>query len=418
MDETVTAPTPEAIKHAPQPVGKVTLRKGREDRVRQGHPWVFSGDVYQIPGPHADGQIVTVEDQGGRFMGLGLTNTKSNILVRLLTRQREPIDRAFFKKRLEEAVDLRLRYARLTPGPLGACRLVHAEADGLPALVVDRYGAYLSIQVLSLGMAQRLPMLVDLLLEILQPHMTIKGVYERSDAPVRALEGLAQATGVLWGEAPPDGLEIEEDGARFLVDILNGQKTGFFLDQRLNRGQVRELSGGKRVLNTFSYTGGFSIAAALGGATEVVSVDISPEAIALGEKNAALNGVQDRCTWIAANAFDYLRQLEKANAKYDVVILDPPAFTKNKDSIPGAIRGYKDINLRAMRLLSPGGILVTSSCSHHISPAMFTSIVADAAADTRKRVRMLELRGPSPDHPVLPAAPETNYLKCLIAEIR
>lgn len=397
---------------------KVVLRKGREDRVRAGHPWVFSGEVYQLPPPEADGEVVAVEDARGRFMGLGLCNTKSNILVRLLTRQREPIDRDFFRRRLEEAIALRARFAGIQTGPAhpgAAYRVVHAEADGLPAFVVDRYGDFLSCQVLSLGMAQRLPMFVELLAELLQP----RGIYERSDVPVRTLEGLAPTTGVLWGEAPGPDLEIVEDGARFAIDLVGGQKTGFFLDQRLNRGRVRDLARGMgRVLNTFCYTGGFSIAAALGGAEEVVSVDISPEAIALAERNARLNGVEDRCKWLAANAFDSLRELERAGEKFDMVILDPPAFTKNKDSIPGAVRGYKEINLRAMRLLQPGGVLVTSSCSHHISPAMFQSIVADAAADTRKRVRQLELRGPSPDHPVMPAAPETDYLKCLIAEVR
>jgi 23S rRNA (cytosine1962-C5)-methyltransferase len=234
---------------------------------------------------------------------------------------------------------------------------------------------------------------------------------------VRSLEGLPQSTGVLFGEEPPADLEIIEHGARFRVDLKTGQKTGFFLDQRLNRARVRELAKG-RVLNTFCYTGGFSIAAALGAAEEVVSVDISPEAIALATENAKLNGVEGKSTWIAANAFDYLREAEKAGEKFDVVILDPPAFTKNKESIPGAIRGYKEINLRAMRLLNPGGLLVSSSCSHHISPQMFVEVINGAAADTRKRLRQIELRGPSPDHPVLPAAPETDYLKCFLAEVR
>lgn len=410
MDE---SPTPTTTRTPA--VTKVVLRKGREERVRAGHPWVFAGEVYQLPPPEADGQVVAVEDARGRFMGLGLCNTKSNILVRLVTRQREAVDREFFKRRLEEAIALRGRFAGVKEGPGAAYRVVHAEADGLPAFVVDRYGDFLSVQVLSLGMAQRLPMFVELLVELLAP----KGIYERSDVPVRTLEGLTPTAGVLWGATPDEGLEIVEDGARFAIDLVGGQKTGFFLDQRLNRGRVRELSKGMgRVLNTFCYTGGFSIAAALGGAEEVVSVDISPDAIALAERNAKLNGVDDRCKWMAANAFDTLREMERAGEKFDMVILDPPAFTKNKDSIPGAVRGYKEINLRAMRLLQPGGVLVTSSCSHHISPSMFQGIVADAAADTRKRVRQLELRGPSPDHPVLPAAPETDYLKCLIAEIR
>jgi 23S rRNA (cytosine1962-C5)-methyltransferase len=394
-------------------VSKVTLRKGRDTRVKAGHPWVFSGEVYGVLPPEMDGQIIAVEDATGRFLGQGLVNTKSNILVRLLTRQRETIDREFFKSRLADAIAYRERFGNLPQGPGAAYRLIHAEADGLPAMVVDKYGDFLSCQILSLGMAQRLPMFVELLAELVQP----KGIYERSDVLVRSLEGLPQATGVLYGEEPPEDLEIVEHGARFRVDLKTGQKTGFFLDQRLNRLRVRELAQG-RVLNTFCYTGGFSIAAALGHATEVVSVDISPEAIALAEDNAKLNGVEGKSTFIAANAFDYLREAEKAGEKFDVVILDPPAFTKNKESIPGAMRGYKEINLRAMRLLNPGGLLVSSSCSHHISPQMFVEVIADAAADTRKRLRQIELRGPSPDHPVLPAAPETDYLKCFLAEVR
>ncbi|HEY9722781.1 MAG TPA: class I SAM-dependent rRNA methyltransferase [Oscillatoriaceae cyanobacterium] len=392
---------------------KVTLRKNRDERVKAGHPWVFAGEVYAIPSAELDGQVIAVEDSRGRFLGQGLVNTKSNILVRLLTRQREAIDREFFRARLESAIAYRERYAQLQKHPQGAYRLIHGEADGLPALIVDRYADHLSVQVLSLGMAQRLPMLVELLAELAKP----KGIYERSDVLVRQLEGLPQTTGTLWGEAPPEDLTIDEHGARFRVDLRTGQKTGFFLDQRLNRQRVRELARG-RVLNTFSYSGGFTIAAALGGAEDVLSVDISPEAIALAEENARLNDVSDRCRFQVANAFDYLRELEKADERFDVVILDPPAFTKNKESIPGALRGYKEINLRAMRLLNPGGLLVSSSCSHHISPAMFVGMIADAAADTRKRVRQIALYGPSPDHPVLPAAPETDYLKCFLGEIQ
>lgn len=395
---------------------KVVMRKGRDERVKGGYPWVFAGEVYELPDPSLNGQVIAVEDTRGLLLGLGFVNTRSNILVRLLTRQREATERAFFKQRLEEAIAYRDRFANLDNAPNPGYRLIHAEADGLPALIVDRYANILVVQALALGMAERLPMIVELLVELMA-HKGITGIYERSDVLVRNLEGLPQQTGVLWGEAPPSDLVISEGGAKFRVDVLEGQKTGFFLDQRLNRQRVKELARG-RVLNTFCYSGGFSIAAALGNATEVVSVDISAEAIALAEENARLNGVEGKCTWQTANAFDALRDLEKANEKFDVVILDPPAFTKNKDSIPGAIRGYKEINLRAMRLLNPGGLLVSSSCSHHISPAMFTDIIADAAADTRRRIRMFEMRGASPDHPVLPASPETDYLKCFLAEVR
>ncbi|MDB5096458.1 MAG: methyltransferase small, partial [Cyanobacteria bacterium RYN_339] len=366
-------PTKHPPRKAPQRVQKVdvggadklVMRKGREERVANGYPWVFSGEVYQVPPPEMDGQIMPVEDARGRLLGLGMINTKSNIVLRVLTRQREPVDRDFFKRRLTEAIAYRERYAKLDPSPNAGYRLIHAEADGLPALIVDRYGSFLVVQALALGIAERMPMIVELLAEL----TGCKGIYERSDVLVRNLEGLPQATGVLYGEAPPADLVIEEHGSKFRVDVATGQKTGFFLDQRLNRQRVRELARG-RVLNTFCYTGGFSIAAALGGAEEVVSVDISADAIALAEENARLNGVEAKCTWQAANAFDALREYEKAGEKFDVVILDPPAFTKNKDSVPGAVRGYKEINLRALRLLNPGGLLVTSSCSHHISPAL------------------------------------------------
>lgn len=403
-----------ATSPAAPPMLKIVLRKGRAERVKAGHPWVFSGEVVAVPGPEADGQFAVVEDHTGRFVGAGFVNTKSNILVRLLTRFRQPLDTDFFRRRIQEAVAYRRRYGELTGD---GYRVIHAEADGLPALVVDRYGPYLVIQALALGIAERLPMIVELLREAFEGEGVV-GIYERSDVPVRHLEGLEQKTGVLWGAPPPAApLLITEGGARFEVDLVAGQKTGFFLDQRLNRARVGALSAGAKVLNAFCYSGGFTVAAALGGAAEVHSVDISPEAIALAEANARLNGVADRCSFVAANAFDHLRELEKAEEQYDVVILDPPAFTKNKGSIPGAIRGYKEINLRAMRLLKPGGLLVTASCSHHMETGLFSGVVADAAADTRRRLRRIGLFGPSPDHPVLPAAPETDYLKCLFAEV-
>lgn len=395
---------------APQDLLSVQFKRNRDERVRAGHPWVFSGEVLAKPPAEADGQIVTVYDSRGKFIGQGYCNTQSNILVRLLSRVRgEGIDRAWWRSRLEEAIALRQAYVSGTD----AYRLVNAEADGLPALIVDRYGDYLSIQVLALGIEVRLAELVEILAELVQP----KGIYERSDVPVRRLEGLEPRTRVLWGEAPPKDLVIREGDYRLKVDLETGQKTGFFLDQRPNRLQVGAMAKDKRVLNCFSYSGGFSIASAVGGAQEVVSVDISAEAIALGDANAALNGVTDRCRWVTANAFDYLRELERSGEVFDVVILDPPAFTKTKESIPGAVRGYKEINLRGIRLLKPGGLLVSSSCSHHISASHFVEIIQSAAIDSGRRLRSLELRGAGLDHPTLPAAPETNYLKCFYGTV-
>lgn len=388
----------------------VQFKRNRDERVRAGHPWVFSGEVMQVLPPEAAGQIVTVLDSRGKYLGHGYCNPRSNILVRILSRRKdELIDRAFWRSRLAEAISLRNEYVSGTD----ACRLVNAESDGIPALIVDRYGDFLSIQVLSLGIDVRLKELVELLVELVKP----KGIFERSDVPVRRLEGLEQRTGVLWGEAPPSDLVISEGPYKLQVDLHTGQKTGFFLDQRPNRLLLASLCKDKRVLNTFCYSGGFTMAAAVGEAKEVVSVDISPEAIALGEANAKLNGVEDRCTWLTANAFDFLREQERLGELYDVVILDPPAFTKTKESIPGAVRGYKEINLRAMRLLKPGGLLISSSCSHHISATHFVEIIQSAAADTFKRLRQLELRGAGMDHPTLPASPETNYLKCFYGTV-
>ncbi len=382
----------------------LVLKPQRTQRIRSGHPWVFAGEVQKISGEEQPGEIVQVKDAKGKFVGLGTVNPNSNILVRLLTRQEETIDDAFWRARLEEAIAIRQDYLTGT----NACRLVHSEADGLPGLVVDRYGDYLSVQILAMGIEVRKDLIVQTLVDLLKP----KGIYERSDVSVRRLEGLEERRGVLWGDAPPEAVIIQEGPYKLQVDIPGGQKTGFFLDQRPNRLRVGELAKGRRVLNAFSYNGGFTMAAALGGATEVVSVDISAEAIAQGEANAALNGVADRCKWVTANAFDFLREQEKAKELYDLIILDPPAFTKSKESIPGAIRGYKEINLRAIRMLKPGGMLVSASCSHHMDAGTFVSVIQDAANDSGRRLRQLDLRGAGIDHPVLPAAPETNYLKC------
>ena len=389
----------------------VQLKRHRDERVRSGHPWIFAGEVTEVPGPETAGALVEVRDARGKYVGVGLCNPHSNLLLRIVNRERgRVLDRAFWAERLDEALAIRSATVRDTD----AMRLVHAEADGLPGLVVDRYGDWLVVQAVSRGMADRLDMWVELLQERFSP----RGIYERSDVPVRELEGLQPRAGVLAGELPDPELTIREGDYRLHVDLVEGQKTGFFLDQRPNRWQVQELSAGKRVLNTFSYSGGFSIAAAMGGASEVVSVDISESAIALGQRNARLNGVEDRCSWIAANAFDWLREAEREGQIYDLIVLDPPAFTKSKASIPGAIRGYKEINLRALRLLAPGGILVSASCSHHLDETTFRNLILEASLDTGRRLQQLDWRGAGPDHPVLLAAPETHYLKCFYGVAR
>lgn len=387
----------------------LVLKPQRTQRIRSGHPWVFAGEVQQVSGAEQPGEIVQVKDAKGKFVGMGFVNPASSILVRLLTRQEEVVDDAWWHARLQEAVSLRQEYVTGTD----AYRLVHSEADGLPGLVVDRYGDFLSVQILAMGIEVRKDLIIRSLVELVKP----RGIFERSDVSVRRLEGLEERTGVLWGMEPPRDLQIQEGPYKLNVDLHTGQKTGFFLDQRPNRLQVMELARGRRVLNAFSYSGGFTMAAALGGASEVVSVDISPEAVALGEANARLNGVQDRCQWVTANAFDFLREQERAQERYDLIILDPPAFTKSKESLPGAIRGYKEINLRAIRMLRPGGMLVSASCSHHMDPETFVSVIQDAANDSLKRLRQLDMRGAGPDHPVLPPSPETRYLKCFYGTV-
>lgn len=391
----------------------VTLKPHRSSRVLHGHPWIYASEVYEIPDAQHDGEIVTVTERNGRLVGQGILNTRSQIVVRLLTRGPEKIDPddewAYFRGRLEAAVRYRDKLVRGTDG----YRLIFAETDGLPGLVVDRYGSVLVAQVLSIGIEKRRERIFAELAEL----TGATGIYERSDSSSRRLEGLPPREGVAWGQVESP-VQITENGIHYLVDVAKGQKTGFFLDQRDNRALVASLSKDARVLNCFSYTGGFSLAAAAGGAASVESLDISDEAIELAKRNAELNGLADRCEWEAVNVFDRLPQYVREGRRYDVVILDPPAFTKSKASVPGAIRGYKEINLRALKMIEPGGFLVTCSCSHHMDIETFKALVQDAALDAHRRVRVAYVRGAGPDHPTLLAAPETDYLKCMVLEVQ
>lgn len=390
----------------------VTLKPHRSARALSGHPWIYNSEVTQIPDGVTDGDIIPVYEKNGRFVGQGFVNTQSQILVRMLSRGPEKIntadEAAFFRARLESCLQYRQRLIHGTNG----CRLVYSEGDGMPGLIVDRYDDVLVAQFLSIGMERRKAMLLEMLAEM----TGCKGIYERSESSARQLEGLAPTQGVVWGTVEGEQ-EIDEYGVKYHVDVAGGQKTGFFLDQRDNRALVASLSKGKRVLNCFCYTGGFSIAAAKGGAASVESLDISDDAIAMAARNAELNGVADKCQWEAANVFDRLPQYVREERRYDVVILDPPAFTKSKASIPGAIRGYKEINLRALKLIEPGGYLVTCSCSHHMDIDTFKSLVQDAANDAHRRTRVVTIQGAGPDHPLLLAAPETDYLKCMVIEV-
>ncbi|MEW8977232.1 MAG: class I SAM-dependent rRNA methyltransferase [Symbiobacterium sp.] len=386
----------------------VQLARGRHRRIQEGHPWVFRDDVEEVRGEVTPGDVVSVVDFRGRFLGKGYINPRSQIIVRMLTNRDEPIDRDFFRRRLERAWAYRQRVLSDT----GACRVVFGEADFLPGLIVDKFGSVLVVQTLALGIDRWLPDIVDILDDLLHP----RGIYERNDVPVRHLEGLEERKGYLRGEFDPR-LTIVENGLEIAVDVAEGQKTGYFLDQRENRRAVRPYAAGGRVLDCFCNVGGFALNAAAGGAREVVAVDVSEQALAAAQENAVRNGLSDRIRFVAGNAFDILRQMEANRERFDLIILDPPAFAKNRAALEGAVRGYKEINLRALRMLSEGGFLVTCSCSYHMTPDLFKAVVADAALDARRRLRLVEERAQAPDHPILVGYDESHYLKCHIYEV-
>jgi len=387
----------------------VRLAANMRHRAASGHPWIYATETAEITGDYVPGDIVEVVDPKGRFLGRGYINPASQILVRILTRdQSEEINRAFFEKRIRAALDYRSRVVR----GADSYRLIFAEADFLPALVVDKFGDYLAVQTLALGIDKFKDLITDILDELLNPA----GIYERNDAAVRELEGLPLKTGFLKGPFDPV-IEINENGMVFLADLAGGQKTGYFLDQRENRMALEGIAAGSRVLDCFCHTGSFSVYAARYGAREVNGLDIAAPALALAEKNASRNGFGDLCTFREGNAFDELRALEKNKEKYDLIILDPPAFTKSKRALEGAIRGYKEINLRAMKILHPGGFLVTCSCSYHMTESRFLEVIMAAAQDAGRQLRLVELRRQSKDHPMLLAAAETFYLKCAVLQV-
>ena len=384
----------------------IILLPGKEKRVYAGHPWVFRSDIARSKGDPQPGDTVRVTASNGRFLAMAVYNPASQIALRVLSRRDEPIDQAFIYRRVQEAVDYRRRFADLR-----SCRLIFAESDGLPAVIVDSFGGVLSLQCLCLGMEKYKGMICDALMELLHPD----GIYERGDVPVRELEGLPQVTGVLRGHVP-DKVMIEENGVKFWVDVKNGQKTGFFLDQKENRAAIAPFVKGAEVLDCFTHTGSFALHAARFGARHVTGVDISEFACQCARENAALNGF-DQVDFVAANAFDFLKEQCAAGAQYDVVILDPPAFTKTRHNLEAAERGYKEINLRGLKLLKNGGYLVTCSCSQHMLPGAFRDVVLSAAQDARVRLFQVEYRTQGRDHPILPAAPETQYLKCGIFRV-
>lgn len=384
----------------------IYLRRGREQRVLGGHPWVFRSDIEREDGA-SDGLPVRVLTSAGRFLAMAVYNPRSQISLRILSRRDEPIDGAFIRGRVRRALDYRRRFA-----DLNSCRLIFAESDGLPAVIADKFGDVIVVQILCLGMERFKGDIVDALAQELSP----RGIYERNDVPVRELEGLSQQTGLLFGEVP-DRVEMQENGVRFLVDVKEGQKTGFFLDQKENRAAIAPFVSGMRVLDCFTHTGSFALHAAHYGAAEVTGVDISEHACACALENARLNGVEDRVRFECANAFDFLRAHQTAKEQYDVVILDPPAFTKTRSAVEGALRGYKEINLRGMKLTRDGGFFITCSCSQHVTPDLFRGMLLEAQKDAHVQLRQIEWRTQGRDHPILLASPETQYLKCGIFQV-
>ena len=393
---------------------QVILKKGREKSVLNRHPWIFSGAIRRIEGDPQNGDVVDIWNSKGRFVARGIISLKSQIRVRILTWTvyQEHIDESFWYRRIERAIDGR---QALNDDPAtNAYRLVHAEADGLPGLIVDRYGPWLVVQFLSVAVERYRSTIINALTEFTAPQ----GIYERSDTNSRELEGLVPMTGPIWGEVPPDLIEIEENGFRFLVDIKGGQKTGYYLDQRENRQRLMPYLANKEVLNVFSFSGGFSVYAAAANAGRVINIDSSEAAHGLAEQNMNLNGFRNReDLHIAADAFEILRAYRDQKWTFDVVILDPPKFAHNARQIDQASRGYKDINLLGMKLLKPGGILATFSCSGVISQDLFQKILFGASVDAQRDVQILTYLHQGTDHPVLLTFPEAAYLKGFICRV-
>ena len=392
----------------------VKLKPQRPERFR--HPWVYDNEI--ATGPPAgfeNGGVVRVQDARSKTMGLGYLNSHSKIIVRYLTRRGDvTIDASFWRDRVTAAFQYRQAHFTNEGGSLPpAYRLIHGESDGLPGLVVDVYGEWAVMQFLALGLEPWREVLVQSLMELLP----LKGIYERSDSTVRKLEGLEERVGVLAGEEPPDVLDWNEDGATVLANLKTGAKTGLFLDQNLNQKAAARQAKGRDVLNCFSYTGLFGLRAARAGAKSVTDVEISPEFNALNRAQWVRNEIETSHTTVTENVFDYLRALDAKMYRTDMVVLDPPAFTKNRGSRDGAIRGYNEINRGAVRLLKPGGVLVTCSCSHHLGATEFREIVQGAARDAGRSLKLIEQRGQPADHPVLLDAPESEYLKCLILTV-
>ena len=391
----------------------VTLKKGEGRMLKSGGLWIFDNEIASILGSFEDGDIVAVHDFDGYGLGKGFINRNSKIRVRMMTRNRhQEIDEAFLRMRVQEAWGYRKKVS-----DTGSCRVIFGEADFLPGLVVDKFSDVLVVQSLALGIDRLKDQIVELLKEVLAADgIKIRGVYERSDAKVRRQEGMELYKGFI-GEPFDTDVEIEENGVRYMVDVKDGQKTGFFLDQKYNRKAIQRLCKDAKVLDCFTHTGSFALNAGYGGAKEVTGVDASELAVEQATLNSKLNGMQDRVKFICRDVFELLPELEEKGEKFDVVILDPPAFTKSRNSVKNAVKGYREINLRAMKLVRDGGFLATCSCSHFMTYELFTQTIHQAARNVHKRLRQVEYRTQAPDHPILWAAEESYYLKFYVFQV-
>ena len=399
-----------------------TVTPKAENAIVKGHPWVYDAEILNIEGETANGGLVDVISKKGRYLGTGFLSQQSKIRVRLISRNaNDRFDEAFWRRKLQWAWDY--RKSVMDPADLDACRVIFGEADAFPGLTVDKFHDLLSVQVLSVGMENLQDLLLPALVDILrQDGQPIRGVFLRNDVALRDKEGLPQGKGwyALPGETPPDSpvVEIVENRVKYLVDVENGQKTGFFLDQKYNRLAVARLAKGKRVLDCFTHTGSFALNAAMGGAAHVTAVDVSASAIEMARQNARRNGLEDRMDFITADVFDLLPELAaQGKAPYDFIILDPPAFTKSRKTVDSAQRGYKEINRRALKLLPRGGYFATASCSHFMPSELFVKMLRSAALDAGVELRQIEARQQAPDHPILWNVPETDYLKFYIFQV-
>lgn len=391
----------------------VTLKKGEGRILKSGGAWIFDNEISSVMGNFEDGDIVLVHDFDGYPLGRGFINRNSKIRVRMLTRNiDQEIDEMFFRQRLSDAWEYRKKTVDVS-----SCRVVFGEADFLPGMVIDKFSDVLVFQALALGIDRYKELLIRLLREILlDDGISIRGVYERSDAKEREKEGLRKVKGFL-GDEFDTNVEIVENGVRYIVDVKDGQKTGFFLDQKYNRLAIQKLCKDAKVLDCFTHTGSFALNAGIAGAKSVLGVDASDLAVNQATENAALNGMADRVKFISRDVFELLPELEQKGEKYDVVILDPPAFTKSRSSIKNAVKGYREINLRGMKLVKDGGFLATCSCSHFMDYELFTKTIAQAAKNVHVRLKQVEFRTQSPDHPILWSADESYYLKFYIFQV-